>query len=90
MELKAGKVTKGTNLAVLKFLMPSHLDSFQLAFVGLFRIVLEFGQFGDVAVQVGEAESRHNTPMPLETLIRELNGDLFVDDLVDNQSTDNH
>ena len=58
MELKAGKVTKGTNLAVLKFLMPSHLDSFQLAFVGLFRIVLEFGQFGDVAVQVGEADGK--------------------------------
>ena len=36
--------------------MPGHLDGFQFAFVRGFGIAGEVGQFGDVAVQVGEAD----------------------------------
>ena len=35
--------------------MPGHLDGFQLAFVRGFGIAGEVGQFGHVAMQVGEA-----------------------------------
>ena len=41
--------------AILDFLVPGHLDRFQLAFVGGFGIADKVRQFGDVAVQVGEA-----------------------------------
>jgi len=35
--------------------VPRHLNGFQFAFTGLFGIVLEIGQVGDVAVQIGIA-----------------------------------
>ena len=41
--------------AILKFFVPRHLDGFELAFVGSCRIAFEIGQFGYVAVQIGEA-----------------------------------
>src|ERR1700675_2705391 len=40
--------------AVQEFLVPRHLDSFQFALIGLFRITLELGQFDHVAMQIGE------------------------------------
>ena len=36
--------------------MPRHLDGFQLAFVGSSGITFEIGQFGHVAMQVGETD----------------------------------
>ena len=51
---------------VLEFLMPSHLDGFELAFVRGSGITLEIRQFSYVAVQIGEADGeRINLGMSL-------------------------
>ena|SRR5882724_4777350 len=53
-------------LLVLKLLVPSHLYGFELALIRLFGIVLELGQFGDVAMQISKADAqRVEIRMPL-------------------------
>src|SRR5581483_9508752 len=40
-----------------KFLLPSHLDGFQLAFVRLLGIIFELRQLRHIAMQIGKADT---------------------------------
>src|ERR1700736_6938052 len=60
--------------AVLEFFMPGHLDGFEFAFVRGGWIPLEVGQFGHVAVKVGEADGKR---IEFGMSFREKNADIF-------------
>src|SRR5260370_41302065 len=45
-----------SSLAVLVFLVPGHLDGFELAFVGEFGVAGEAGKLADPFVKIGEAD----------------------------------
>src|SRR6267143_6650042 len=52
-----GNLWQGLALAVQEFLVPSHLDGFELRFIGGRGVAGKAGEFGDPLVHVGEADS---------------------------------
>src|ERR1700691_1270474 len=44
--------------AILEFFMPRHLNGFELALIGGFRIAFKIGEFGHVAVQIGKPDGK--------------------------------
>ena len=61
-------------LAVLKFFLPSHLDGFELGFVGGGGVAGEAGEFGDPFVHIGEADSEG---IGVGKFVRQADGDVF-------------
>src|ERR1700682_4414734 len=53
-----GNLRPGLGLAVQEFLVPGHLDSFELGFVGGRGVAGKTGEFGDPFVHVGEADGQ--------------------------------
>src|SRR6266446_363202 len=51
-----GNLWQGLALAVQEFLVPGHLDGFELGFVGGRGVAGKTGEFGDPFVHVGEAD----------------------------------
>src|SRR5882724_2820644 len=53
-----GFLWQGLALAVQEFLVPGHLDGFELRFIGGRGIAGKAGEFGDPLVHVGEADGQ--------------------------------
>src|SRR6266481_9105360 len=51
-----GNLRQGLALAVQEFLVPGHLDGFELGFIGGCGVAGKTGEFGDPFVHVGEAD----------------------------------
>src|SRR6266850_2313078 len=51
-----GELVAGLALTVQEFLVPSHLDGFELRFIGGRGVAGKAGEFGDPLVHVGEAD----------------------------------
>ena len=51
-----GNLWQGLALAVQEFLVPGHLDGFELRFIGGRGVAGKTGEFGDPLVHVGEAD----------------------------------
>src|SRR6266446_2885233 len=51
-----GNLRQGLALAVQEFLVPGHLDGFELGFIGGRGVAGKTGEFGDPLVHVGEAD----------------------------------
>src|SRR5882672_2808792 len=51
-----GNLRQGLALAVQEFLVPGHLDGFELGFIGGRGVAGKTGKFGDPLVHVGEAD----------------------------------
>src|SRR6266481_4047497 len=51
-----GNLWQGLALAVQEFLVPGHLDGFELGFIGGRGVAGKTGEFGDPLVHVGEAD----------------------------------
>src|SRR5882724_8126714 len=53
-----GKLWQGLALTVQEFLVPGHLDGFELRFIGGRGVAGKTGEFGDPLVHVGEADGQ--------------------------------
>jgi hypothetical protein len=60
--------------SILPLLVPRHLDSFELGFVGRFGVVDERRQFGYVTIEIGEANLQR---IQLGKFVRQRNRDIF-------------
>src|SRR5215510_14361123 len=65
---------RNKSVRVLIFLVPCHLNGFELAFVRLLRIVFELRQFGYEPMQVGEANGER---IGVGMLLRQRDSDVF-------------
>jgi len=61
-------------LAILKFLVPGHLNRFQLGFIGFLRIAGETGELGDPFVHVREADGER---ISIRKFVVQRDGDVF-------------
>src|SRR5208337_1680129 len=64
----------GLSLRVLELFMPGHLDGFKPRLVRLCRVVGKTFQFGDVAMQIGEADRQR---VQTGKFLSQLNADLL-------------
>jgi len=60
--------------AALKFFVPGHLNGFEFAFVGEFRVTLEAGEFENPFMKIGEADGER---VDVRMRFRELNADFL-------------
>src|SRR5437773_2465088 len=61
-------------LRVCEFLVPRHLNGFELGLVRRLRVVVEAGQGDDALAQIGEADGQR---IDAGKLLRERNADVF-------------
>jgi len=64
----------GLRLAIFEFLVPGHLDGFELAFVGKFGVAGEAGEVQDPFVEIGESDRER---VEIREAVSELDADFF-------------
>src|SRR6266850_738176 len=69
-----GNLRQGLALAVQEFLVPGHLDGFELGFVGGRGVAGKAGEFRDPFVHVGEADGQR---IGVREFVGEADGDVF-------------
>src|SRR2546428_9677851 len=74
MDSAGSKRLDRLSLAVLEFLVPGHLDGFELGFVGGGGVAGEAGELGDPLVKIGEADGKR---IGVRELVGEADGNVF-------------
>src|SRR5882672_519999 len=69
-----GNLWQGLALAVQEFLVPGHLDGFELRFIGGRGVTGKTGEFGDPLVHVGEADGQR---IGVREFVGEADSDVF-------------
>ena len=69
-----GDLRQGLTLAVQEFLVPGHLDGFELGFIGGRGVAGKTGEFGDPFVHVGEADRQR---IGVREFVGEADSDVF-------------
>src|SRR6266478_8041651 len=69
-----GNLWQGLALAVQEFLVPGHLDGFELGFIGGRGVAGKTREFGDPLVHVGEADGQR---IGVREFIGEADSDVF-------------
>src|SRR6266849_1485463 len=69
-----GNLWQGLAPAVKEFLVPSHLDGFELRFIGGRGVAGKTGELGDPLVHVGEADSQR---IGVREFVGEADSDVF-------------